>query len=55
MDRYKVSLIIPCYNGGKHIPKLIDNLKMQTIGFENILKLFLATRILALKRSKYFN
>ena len=33
---YLVSLIIPFYNGGKHLNKVMENLKKQSIGFENI-------------------
>lgn len=33
---YLVSTIIPFYNGGKHLNNVIEKLKKQTIGFENI-------------------
>ena len=33
---YLVSTIIPFYNGGKHLENVIETLKKQTIGFENI-------------------
>jgi len=33
---YKVSVIIPVYNAEKFLPKAIESLRRQTIGFENI-------------------
>ena len=33
---YSVSTIIPFYNGGNHINEVINTLKKQSIGFENI-------------------
>ena len=33
---YLVTTIIPFYNGGKHLENVIETLKKQTIGFENI-------------------
>ena len=33
---YLISTIIPFYNGGKHLNEVIESLKKQTIGFENI-------------------
>ena len=33
---YLVSTIIPFYNGGKHLTNVIETLKKQTIGFDNI-------------------
>ncbi|WP_458405502.1 glycosyltransferase family 2 protein [Methanobrevibacter sp.] len=33
---YLVSTIIPFYNGGNHLENVIETLKKQTIGFENI-------------------
>lgn len=36
MSNYKVSVIIPVYNGEKNIDQLINSFKNQTIGFENI-------------------
>lgn len=36
MDEYKVSVIIPIYNGEKFLIKCIDSLKNQSIGFKNI-------------------
>ncbi len=39
MDK-KVTVIIPCYNSSKYLPKLLDSLKNQTIGIENLLCVF---------------
>lgn len=36
LNKYKVSVIIPVYNGEKNIDQLINSFKNQTIGFENI-------------------
>ena len=33
---YDLTVIIPFYNGGKHIASIIEKLKNQSIGFENI-------------------
>ena len=39
MDK-KVTVIVPCYNSAKYLPKLLDSLKNQTIGIENLLCVF---------------
>lgn len=37
---YKVSIIIPVYNGEKHLNSALDSIKKQTLGFENIEVIF---------------
>ena len=36
MQEYKISVIIPVYNGEKHLSHAINSLLQQTIGFENL-------------------
>lgn len=33
---YKISLTIPVYNAEKYLEELLESIKKQTIGFENI-------------------
>ena len=40
MSQYKISVIVPTYNSGDFLIGLLDSLKIQTIGFENIEVIF---------------
>lgn len=40
MIKYKISVIIPVYNDEKYLPKTLDSLLRQTIGFNNLQVIF---------------